>query len=479
MANAKVIDIASWQAGIVPSRTDADIVIVKATGGTWYENPFFEQWADDVLASGKLLGIYHYAVESVRWKTAEEEAQYFLDHVRRYAGRFVPVLDWESDAMELPQEWALEWMDIVARETGATPFFYAYASHLNSKDYSKVAAKYPLWMASYLNRYDGAGWVEDPVNHWSFGSWDKMDMYQYTSTGYIRGYDRDLDLSIYYGTKRAWQAMCGGGVPDVPRPRGLVTYPQALVEVAWHIIRHDAHGYSQPNRAGDGTVEVITLSDGTLARIHGGDFDCSELVRMCAAAVGLMPWDYWTSYMWTGNEDEILTMYGFVQVDKNHPQLGDILWREGHTEIYLGDGLCGGARHGDAPGGLTGVQGDQDGTEITYSTYYPGNWTRCYRCTLKRAGEGETIEEGEDSMNMLIHPKGEKKVYHWTGTMQEVPYHVSGPEKEALENAFALVHPGKRLPFIEMEQADFDAIMAGTKARKAWLETGIRDTLAT
>jgi GH25 family lysozyme M1 (1,4-beta-N-acetylmuramidase) len=466
----KAIDIASWQAGIVPSRTDADIVIVKATGGTWYENPFFEQWADDVLASGKMLGIYHCAVESVRWKTAHEEARYFLDHVAKYEGRFVPILDWESDAMELPQEWALEWMDLVAQETGATPFFYAYASHLNSKSYDKVAAKYPLWMASYLNRYIGAGWVDAPVNNWELGSWDRMLMYQYTSTGRIKGYDNDLDLSVYYNVASAWQAMCG---TPAQVPSGKLTYPQAMVEVAWHIILHDAHGYSQPNRAGDGTVEDLTLSDGTLVRVHGGDYDCSETMRMVIAAVGLVPWDYWTSYMWTGNEDEILTMYGFVRVDKNQPRPGDILWREGHTEIYLGDGLCGGARHGDAPGGLTGAQGDQDGTEITYSKYYPGNWTRCYRCTLKRDGEGEAIGEEGDEMTMLIHPKDMNRVYYWTGSMDDVPYHVSGPEKTALEHAYALVHPGKKLPFVVMEQADFDAIMAGAKARKAWIEQGV------
>ena len=76
------------------------------------------------------------------------------------------------------------------------------------------------------------------------------------------------------------------------------------------------------------------------------------------------------------------------------------------------------------------------------------------------------------SLGILIHPKGENRIYHWTGSMDEVPYHVSGPEKKALENVYALVHVGKRIPTIEMEQVDFDAIMSGTKARKAWREEG-------
>lgn len=35
-----VIDIASWQKDIIPSKTTADAVIIKVTGGTHYENPY-------------------------------------------------------------------------------------------------------------------------------------------------------------------------------------------------------------------------------------------------------------------------------------------------------------------------------------------------------------------------------------------------------------------------------------------------------
>lgn len=237
----RAIDIASWQQGIVPSRVDCDAVVVKATGGTWYENPFFEEWVEDVLASNRPLAIYHYAVESVRWRSAAEEAEYFLQHVRKYKGRFIPVLDWEDDAMELPQEWALEWMQIVERELGATPVFYAYASHLNSKDYSKVAARYPLWMASYLTRYEGAGWVDDPRNTWDFGSWDSMLMYQYTSTGYVDGYDRDLDLNIFYGTREDWEAMCGASRRPTQDAGG------AINDVGlWYQAHTSDHGWFDP-----------------------------------------------------------------------------------------------------------------------------------------------------------------------------------------------------------------------------------------
>ena len=160
----------------------------------------------------------------------------------------------------------------------------------------------------------------------------------------------------------------------------LLTYQEMMAEVGEHIALHDAHGYSQTNREGDGTVEHLTFSDGTPYKIHGGDYDCSEDMRMCVAAVGLVPWGYWDSYMWTENEDEVLTSHGFKRIpfDWETTQRGDILWVKGHTGIALGAGLQADA-HGDEYGGITGPnQGDQTGHEIEIRDlqWY---WTWTYR----------------------------------------------------------------------------------------------------
>lgn len=109
--------------------------------------------------------------------------------------------------------------------------------------------------------------------------------------------------------------------------------------------------------------------------IHGGDFDCSELVRMCYRAVGVLPYG---SYMWTGNEVQLLTSNGFVERSLSSPQQGDVLWRSGHTEIYLGDGMEGGARISET-GGRDGRQGDQTGSEVTRSAYVASHWTKLLR----------------------------------------------------------------------------------------------------
>lgn len=164
---------------------------------------------------------------------------------------------------------------------------------------------------------------------------------------------------------------------------------EIAAQVMEHICEHDAHGYSQPNRAGDGTVEAVELSDGSTVTIHGADYDCSEAVRMCYRAVGVLPYG---SYMWTGNEDEVLTDAGFVRVPLSAIVRGDVLWRSGHTALYLGDGLIGEAHHGDYAGGLSGRQGDQDGTEVRIATYYASAWSRAYH--YPEDGTDEDDSEG-------------------------------------------------------------------------------------
>ena len=54
------IDISSWQQGINLSVVPADFVIVKATQGVGYVNPDFTRAVDQALATGKLVGVYHY-----------------------------------------------------------------------------------------------------------------------------------------------------------------------------------------------------------------------------------------------------------------------------------------------------------------------------------------------------------------------------------------------------------------------------------
>lgn len=156
-----------------------------------------------------------------------------------------------------------------------------------------------------------------------------------------------------------------------------LSYAERAAQVMEHVCSHAAHGYSQPHRAGDGTTETLTLSDGTKVSIHGGDYDCSELVRMCYAAATVLPA---SSYMWTGNELELLKSRGFHEVAaKSVSQLrrGDVLLKSGHTAMYLGGGKLGEAAISER-GTIDGARGDQTGNEVRVRSYY-GPWAYILR----------------------------------------------------------------------------------------------------
>lgn len=239
------IDIASWQAGIDVAATSADFVIVKATGGTSYTNPYWRQWAEDTLAAGKLLGLYHFAHE-YGYESAYDEARHFIDTVADFKGKFIPILDWEGEAIGNGQWWAKEWLDTVASELGATPWFYGYASDVNSSDYSGIT-NYPLWMASYLYRYDGADFVDNPDQTWDTGAWSDLTAYQYTSTGDIDGYDGNLDLSVFYGTREDWEKMCGA--TDDPINNAGMKYRAHSENVGWQEWKRDGQIAGTTGRA--------------------------------------------------------------------------------------------------------------------------------------------------------------------------------------------------------------------------------------
>lgn len=363
----RAVDISSWQAGISPSALDCDIVIIKATGGTDYENPYWRQWADETLASGKLLAAYHFACERGSAGSAHEEAEHFLAAVAPYRGRFVPILDWESDALQMPVSWAQEWLDKVHAETGSTPMFYGYANNVNSTDYSTIT-RYPLWMASYLFRYDGAGWVDDPLNTWGTGNWASMSMYQYTSTGYIGGYDGRLDLSIYYGSKADWMRLEGVSMGS----------KEMMVNHAVGIANDDYYGYSWNDR-------------------WDHDRDCSSLMYDSACVGGYSVGRGTGKY--TGTMLDDFTRAGFTQLpyDGTSLERGDILLRDpwgegGHTEMYIGDGMCVGA-HISENGTPYGQPGDQTGNEISVTPLW-GSWEYVLRPPKDGGSMGEWIQDG-------------------------------------------------------------------------------------
>ena len=212
-AHAHGIDISSHQGGLNIAAIWADFVIVKVTEGTGYENPYWRTQAEATLAAGKRLGLYHFAND----EDAGEQARYFLDRAKSYAGRATFWLDWEASAVGLGPGPALAFLNQVAAETKSTPGFYTYQNVLSSYDWSAVAARYPLWVAGGPDYSDYGRAYSDPpvpnVPYWGGGAL----VHQYTEDGYLPGYSKRLDLDRLRD-RSAWDRMIGGGQVTVSAP---------------------------------------------------------------------------------------------------------------------------------------------------------------------------------------------------------------------------------------------------------------------
>ena len=203
------IDIASWQAGIdISALSNTSFVIVKVSEGNYYTNPYWEQWADEVVASGKKLGLYHYAGGS---SSASTQAQFFLDRVAKYIGKAVMVLDWEETSNSqfgsgADSTFAKAWTKYVKDKTGVTP--WVYVSYGVAENYGDLDC--PLWVAKYAYKYYSdsgkimTGYVDDPAFEDQVREIDNVVCYQYTSCGGVDGYEKAVDINKFYGTPEDW-----------------------------------------------------------------------------------------------------------------------------------------------------------------------------------------------------------------------------------------------------------------------------------
>ena len=205
-AHAHGIDISSHQAGLHIAAIWADFVIVKVTEGTGYENPFWRTQAEATLAAGKRLGLYLFAND----EDAGQQARFFLDRAKAYAGRATFWLDWEADALNLAPSDALVILNQMAAETRSTPGIYLNGQGMESGDWSTIASRFPLWYAGGPNYASYGQAYSDPptptVPYWG----GNVLIHQYTEDGYLPGYDSHLDLDRLRD-RSAWDRMIGGG----------------------------------------------------------------------------------------------------------------------------------------------------------------------------------------------------------------------------------------------------------------------------
>ena len=200
----KVIDISNWQKGFDPSTAPVDAVIVKATEGTTFVDPYCDGFVQKAKNAGKLWGFYHFAGS----ENATAEADYFVSNCRNYFGEGIPILDWEGNQNV---EWVNEFVRRIHDTTGVWPWIYGNPWRFNQGGVEPNCAR---WVASYPavahpTFAQAAGWKCPEAN-------GNVVAWQFCSDGIVNG--RELDCSLYYGDAVSWHAYAGTKAAPTPQP---------------------------------------------------------------------------------------------------------------------------------------------------------------------------------------------------------------------------------------------------------------------
>ena len=219
------IDISSYQAGLdlekLFDRNPLHGVVVKATEGTGYVNPYCDKWVQWLIKHDKPWGFYHYLAGT---KTdGAEEGRYFYKHCLNYFGHGVPAIDVEANAINRGPEYLKQCLDEVYRLSGVRPLVYAglltVVRPWGSDADPIVATGYRLWLAQYASATSTVyGFKEHPWQSGSVAPWPEITMHQYTDHGRLNGYLDNLDLDIFYGDRADWDKLAGKSVEPAPEP---------------------------------------------------------------------------------------------------------------------------------------------------------------------------------------------------------------------------------------------------------------------
>lgn len=249
----------------------ADGVIIKATEGTGYINPYFKGQIEQAIRLGMCIGAYHFFSGT----NATGNVNHFVEVVKPYKnhiGKFFA--DYEGTAITLGGvNYGYLALQMMKQKLGHTPTIYMGLSDENSHNWGSCT-NYPLWIAQYNDMQAHYGFHPRSL-YGSLHSWKKEEMFQYSATSYIGGYG-PLDASIYYGTKANWNWNVKGGTAEMSsRWKAPVEFDDLgafkVQQKGGAVLWSDAENTKKLGTAKQGTVYRITKMDKGFYKIAGKD----------------------------------------------------------------------------------------------------------------------------------------------------------------------------------------------------------------
>lgn len=191
--NISGIDVSNWSGSIDFTRvaqSGVEIVYIQATEGTYYTNPYLNEFYRGAIENGLKVGFYHYFNPGSS-PTPREQARYFVNALDGFRIDCRLALDLEEtrglNNQELSNQ-AVEFLEAVKEFSGLDVVVYTYTNFAQTNlDTSSGLGNYDLWIAQYSESLP----EENPIWGNSYIGW------QYSDSGSIPGINTETDLDRF------------------------------------------------------------------------------------------------------------------------------------------------------------------------------------------------------------------------------------------------------------------------------------------
>ena len=185
------IDVSHYQGNIdwkeVSKDASIKFVYIKATEGSTYIDPKFDNNIMGAIKQGLNVGVYHYFSTK---SSPEKQFKHFKSVVSKYKFTLVPMLDIEiSLSKDYNKTTAIrnirKFMSLVKKEFGVYPIIYG-----TQRSYNTVCSPHLNNYILYIGRYG----KNEPQIITTTGLRHKYSIWQFSESGKISGINKPVDL---------------------------------------------------------------------------------------------------------------------------------------------------------------------------------------------------------------------------------------------------------------------------------------------
>ncbi len=199
------IDVSRYQSKVDWSRVKKmqvdgiriTFAFIKATEGSWMEDPQFDDNWENARGAGIIRGAYHYFLPNV---SPKDQAAKFVKTVRLRSGDLPPVVDVEeTKGMNKAQiqRYTKEFLALIEKYYKIRPILYT-----NKDFYKRFFADnedfkgYRFWIAHYY------------VTDFDMPDDQKWHFWQHSDRGNVNGINEQVDFNVFNGDSAELRALC-------------------------------------------------------------------------------------------------------------------------------------------------------------------------------------------------------------------------------------------------------------------------------